>query len=392
MHKTFRRVLLNLLLFVLFFSVVTPVTILQRLAPFTEKIERYMYNATLFHMFIVDYLPTLLLILINSVLVPVAIDYCAEWERFDLKSQKEKAVLSKNLVFLLINSLFLPMFGLSSIQTFVELSGEYELDAWNKVLGSILLTSSGAFFIRYLIQSTFISNCSQLLAVSELLNTKWREWQSGIPIRSHRIRERVRFDFGYSYASVLSILSMVIVYSIAVPLIVPFGFLFFLLKYTIDKYNFLHIYTVDFESRGDLGKIVYKYCIFVIALLQFIMSGFFVLQASPGFIAVGSVLFAVSLVTMVLLACFPGISFMEIHKRSRRARAATMDMEQNKLRDAYMHPAERLVPHPSSGLGSSSSSSRSTPYSSATLNSNSRTKSRDGRSSNHSPAPLSVEY
>ena len=50
------------------------------------------------------------------------------------------------------------------------------------------------------------------------------------------------FDLGYNFAFSITIFTVVYIFSASVPLISFFGFLFFALKYFVDKYNFVYVY------------------------------------------------------------------------------------------------------------------------------------------------------
>ena len=67
------------------------------------------------------------------------------------------------------------------------------------------------------------------------------------------------FDIGYHFAFSLTIFTIALVFSAAVPLIPFFGFLFFAFKYFIDKYNYMYVYETEFESEGLLATTVATY-------------------------------------------------------------------------------------------------------------------------------------
>ncbi len=60
----------------------------------------------------------------------------------------------------------------------------------------------------------------------------------------------------------------------------PFGGLFFLIKYFVDKYNLLFVYPVEFESNGNICYIVIRFVLLSIFFFQFIISNLFLKLAS----------------------------------------------------------------------------------------------------------------
>jgi Calcium-dependent channel, 7TM region, putative phosphate len=68
---------------------------------------------------------------------------------------------------------------------------------------------------------------------------------------------------------------MIFLFSISVPIILPFGALFFLIKYLIDKYNIVCVYPLEFESHGYLRQTVCVFMIISIWIFQMFFIGFF---------------------------------------------------------------------------------------------------------------------
>jgi hypothetical protein len=55
------------------------------------------------------------------------------------------------------------------------------------------------------------------------------------------------FDHGYNLAYVALIWTMAILLSMIAPLIPMIAFFFFLIKYFVDKYNFMYVYPAEFD-------------------------------------------------------------------------------------------------------------------------------------------------
>ena len=68
---------------------------------------------------------------------------------------------------------------------------------------------------------------------------------------------------------------MIFLFSVSVPIILPFGALFFLIKYLIDKYNIVWVYPLEFESHGYLRQTVCVFMIISIWIFQLFFIGFF---------------------------------------------------------------------------------------------------------------------
>jgi len=68
------------------------------------------------------------------------------------------------------------------------------------------------------------------------------------------------------------------VFSCFIPLILPFGCLFFVGKYITDKYNLVYVCPKDFDSDGKILNTALTYVIVVIVFSQLVMSGFFLVK------------------------------------------------------------------------------------------------------------------
>lgn len=107
------------------------------------------------------------------------------------------------------------------------------------------------------------------------------------------------FDYGFHYSFALIVFLMTLIFSTTIPIVVPFGCLFFYVKYYFDKYNLLFFYPAEFESQGNIGKIVFKFMLFAIVFFQIILSGLFYflddIDDSTTFIAFFYIAFAIVL-------------------------------------------------------------------------------------------------
>lgn len=84
----------------------------------------------------------------------------------------------------------------------------------------------------------------------------------------------VYFDVAYNQALTISIFAMIFVFSTSVPIILPFGAMYFFLKYTIDKYNIVWVYPLEFESHGYLRQTVWIFMVISIGINQLFLIGF----------------------------------------------------------------------------------------------------------------------
>lgn len=454
--RGFLIVVLNILLVFVSMLVIAPATVLDELTPLIDNLEKAFNEDSYIRLTITDYLPPFILILINSNLLPYLVRYVSQKSRYWLKSHQATYILHGNIIYLILNTIFIPLMSLQSIEAVIQRMYHTDVGNWNLSLGSLLFSSSGSFALRYLQNCCLLTSASQLLQPGQLSlkgllqalsssppnnsnptgnsarssicggsNNKATADLDGIAIdgnattvgslatvnskiinpttsqptklnsnttndsntnRNHSIGESnatdedtaaqrrpsstnfrdgnnrrskdivFEFDFGYWYALSLSLFTLVLLFSVVVPLLLPLGALFFCLKYLIDRYNFANsIFHISMESNGKVARIACKYMLFSIAFFQFCMSGFFLLQNNEPLMLAGMLLFVISTVSMILV-----VSHTMEHMTSfttdsspasqpghqmkgflTEAVEELTELEVSILKEAYKHPCEK---------------------------------------------------
>lgn len=100
-------------------------------------------------------------------IIPVLVDVVANFAYKETKSEEQSHIFVMNLIFMSINMIFLPLTGLISIDDLLKLILQSELDFVRQV--SSHMGQMAAFFATYIMQTTFVSNCIQLLDLPHLI-------------------------------------------------------------------------------------------------------------------------------------------------------------------------------------------------------------------------------
>jgi hypothetical protein len=130
--------------------------------------------------------------------------------------------------------------------------------------------------MRYIVQVTFLSNSIQLLSLPVYIMKKVRVLLASTDYEKfYASLIKKYFDYGFNYSFSITVFVLTLCFSTTIPLIAPFGCLFFYIKYFVDKYNLLFVYPVEFESHGNIGFIVLKFILLGIFFYQFIISNLF---------------------------------------------------------------------------------------------------------------------
>jgi hypothetical protein len=223
---------------------------------------------------LLEQIPTLILLFINSVMVPAlitAITYC---ERAAKLSDAEISRMMVNFFFLFTNTVIVPFCGVASLSELLEkFFKALQEQASSEPLRKLIFASPGVFALKYLMSATFISSINQLLQVPQI-TVRW--FQMNFLAVTNRDKKKFQepwpFYWGYWYAWTLSIFALGLIMSVACPSTLPIAALFFFVKYWVDKYNLNNsVYACGTDVEGGLAIRVVYYLRFVVAFWWFAM-------------------------------------------------------------------------------------------------------------------------
>ncbi|CAH8509853.1 unnamed protein product [Heterobilharzia americana] len=273
-----RAIIINLCVFFLVFFLTTPTYVLN-LVNTLHLTERLQINNPLLNQFI----PSIILWSVSALLPYIVFNsdrFVGHWT----KSGLHLTVMTKTFTLLILMILILPSLGLTSIPALLQWlfpemriiplvpsnsSGTYE-DADNFSLLNttpsaepenvtspfipigpqsfqwecVFMPDNGAFFVNYVITAAFIGTALELVRFSELVNyscrlmcIKSRAEKAGV-----RKASQFEFAFGLFYAWSLCVFAVICAYSIVCPLITPFGLVYLIMKYFVERYNLYYAY------------------------------------------------------------------------------------------------------------------------------------------------------
>ena len=161
---------------------------------------------------------------IITVIVPFIIKWTNNWIGFSSRFKAMKWSLYQSHIWVLIVSV-LPAIGVTYLtQLFSEENALYK---WK----CFFLPESGSSLINLVIISAFFGNGAELLfcILRALVANFWPA-----------MRKKPEFDFLANYISLNLNLSLTILFSLVCPLITPFGLIYAVVKYFIDRYKILY--------------------------------------------------------------------------------------------------------------------------------------------------------
>ena len=273
--RTIRMVVFTVALFIVCLIIITPNYIFQELSPLITNMSSQIKDEMTSSL-IKEYSYPLIVVIMNSGIIPVIVGYIAVAEMHYKRSYREKSIFVKNVVFMVINCFFIPTFGVLSWSKLKECIKYLLVTHWDMDISEGFIRNS-YFFLRYAIQVTFISNGIQLLALPQFFVKKMRVLLASSDYEKfYASMIKKYFDYGYNYSFSITVFILIICFSTTIPLITPFGALFFYIKYYIDKYNLLFLYPAEFESHGNVTEMIIKFELIGIFFFQFIISNTFI--------------------------------------------------------------------------------------------------------------------
>ena len=273
--RTIRMFVFTLTLFIICLIIITPNYIFQELSPLITNMSSQIKDEMTSSL-IKEYSYPLIVVIMNSGIIPVIVGYIAVAELHYKRSYREKSIFVKNVVFMVINCFFIPTFGVLSWSKIKECIKYLLVTHWDMDISEGFIRNS-YFFLRYAIQVTFISNGIQLLALPQFFVKKMRVLLANSEYaKFYASMIKKYFDYGYNYSFSITVFMLIICFSTTIPLITPFGALFFYIKYYIDKYNLLFLYPAEFESYRNATDMIIKFELIGIFFFQFIISNTFI--------------------------------------------------------------------------------------------------------------------
>jgi len=112
------------------------------------------------------------------------------------------------------------------------------------------------FYIKFIIQLTFISNGFWLIDFVHRFQAwvmkKFHDYKFKDSVIKEQFQDNYQFDLGYHQSYCLCIFLNCLLFSVLVPIIPFFAFVFFNIKYYVDKYNLVFVYFKVYESGGKI--------------------------------------------------------------------------------------------------------------------------------------------
>lgn len=114
-------ILLNLMLFLITILCISPVTFLGNFRFIKNELIHYVSEDSEFFNLAVEQFAPLVLMLFNYQFIPIMVSKTGEFSDYELKSDKHISNMRRYYFFLMLNTIILPISGLTSMESFKDL-------------------------------------------------------------------------------------------------------------------------------------------------------------------------------------------------------------------------------------------------------------------------------
>lgn len=219
--RSFKRVLIYIFFFITFFLLLTPAGIFSFLSFILSDIGA----GSILVGFFGKMLPSLILFLYQSVILRNSVKFIVELEKLKNKSSEIINSVVKIAVVMIFYVMFVPLLGMQAYNLIENvLAGD--IGEWRKKLAEGICYS-GQIFALFLIHIFFLKNGADLLQIPKLVRVKFRQSRALNDEERQLAYEAYEFRWAYEYGVSLTAITIILVFSVAYPIVIFFGFLFF---------------------------------------------------------------------------------------------------------------------------------------------------------------------
>lgn len=297
-YHIIRIIIINLLIFIVLFFFTTPMAIFSITNLFSANLFKSTIIGNLIESFISSFFVVFLMFII-----PHIIFFTTEFEGYQTKSYKNAAGLYKVYFYQLFALLILPILSSISLKSLFSLHFHQLID----IFRSERLFSNEIFFVKIVLQATFLANICDLWRGYELIMQYVRKLRATTLNELREAEVVPPFIFGFEYQYFIVIFTITIFYSTTVPIIIPCGLLYLSIKHFVDKYNLLYHYPKSPDNINILTKSALITTIIGMAMYQMLMIFHFHYNERENAKTITTCICMVLMITLCLFLCFTNL-------------------------------------------------------------------------------------
>ncbi|KAH9073112.1 DUF221-domain-containing protein [Lactarius deliciosus] len=224
-------------------------------------------------------LPSVAMITLNA-LLPFVLEALTYVQGFRARSLVEYSLMKKYFLFLLVNVVFIFLLASTYWQLVRDLANS-PAKIPEKLAQALQIGSARHFFLSYVILQGLGIMPLQLLNLGVIIpRFFYRMLVTRTPRDFAELNAPPVINYGTVYPQAILIFVITLLYSIAQPLILIFGAIYFGVAYLVYKYKLLFVFYKPYESQGQAWPITFTRLIWGVLIFLVFMSGNFVLKRS----------------------------------------------------------------------------------------------------------------
>ncbi|KAI9438478.1 DUF221-domain-containing protein [Lactarius indigo] len=224
-------------------------------------------------------LPSVAMITLNA-LLPFVLEALTYVQGFRARSLVEYSLMKKYFLFLLVNVVFIFLLASTYWQLVRDLANS-PAKIPEKLAQALQIGSARHFFLSYVILQGLGIMPLQLLNLGVIIpRVFYRMLVTRTPRDFAELNAPPVINYGTVYPQAILIFVITLLYSIAQPLILIFGAIYFGVAYLVYKYKLLFVFYKPYESQGQAWPITFTRLIWGVLIFLIFMSGNFVLKRS----------------------------------------------------------------------------------------------------------------
>ncbi|KAH9048051.1 DUF221-domain-containing protein [Lactarius hengduanensis] len=224
-------------------------------------------------------LPSAAMITLNAFL-PFVLEALTYVQGFRARSLVEYSLMKKYFLFLLVNVVFIFLLASTYWQLVRDLANS-PAKIPEKLAQALQIGSARHFFLSYVILQGLGIMPIQLLNLGVIIpRVFYRMLVTRTPRDFAELNAPPVINYGTVYPQAILIFVITLLYSIAQPLILIFGAIYFGAAYLVYKYKLLFVFYKPYESQGQAWPITFTRLIWGVLIFLVFMSGNFVLKRS----------------------------------------------------------------------------------------------------------------
>lgn len=268
-------------------------------------------------------------------------------EKWLNKGEETVSAIVKYLLIMVAYIFFVPLIGMQIINM---ISSVIVIDfaEWEQkfVENSVF---SGLFFTILIIHLTFLKNGSDLLQIPKLIRVKLRQSHALNEQDKLRAFESYEFRWGYEYGISITVFFIVMAFSVAYPLILIAGTMFFILRvnssqYFVGKYNLLCFYCIVKSTTAKrIPRVITSALLVAIFMFQVFTCFLILLNPTPTYIGLSVTLLVISTVLFSLIYSYKFKIEKDLKTEFKAERMEEHGLILNSHIEQYYHPLGKLV-------------------------------------------------